>query len=984
MLLDRRFLSGIIVFLLVSSSILVVSSETNTDSLMTFEYTFSEPEVLLIDDNGDSFLEISYLDYPLTGSVSFPQIPFKPVTLILPKGTESYSVEIETGEDHIISLPKDIPIRQTSEMRSFSTENPFDLLGQTIALYPEKTVDVLDVQYKHGVGMLTLLVYPFQYDGEAHTLKWYETISIFIESTQKSEMEESFIHEEKISATNWIEIVDNPGYVMSYHDPLLLESKSDLEQYDYVLITSESLLNSTDEEYDFYDLLDARETFGLSTFLKTVEDIIIEYEGVDTQEKIRNFIKYMYQNHNATYVLLGGDTTHIPIRMLYGGDSGSKEDFVSSDLYYQCLDGNYNYNDNDKWGEFYDGVNGEIIDLHAEVYLGRAPARTPHDVSNFVEKTITYEQSDLLEDAYLQRVLSAGEFVWSGAGGWGAGYLELCIDHQDAYNQVTDGIPSHRYTVVEKYERDEEWSKFDIMAEINEGVNMINHVGHGSIISVMKLRVSDIHQLENEGKYGLFYSQACYSGQIQSANCIASHWVNAEKKGGFAAIMNSGEGFGSTINYDGYDNRFTREFFNALFSPSEQISRVGEAHMRAKEANYYRIHDRNMLYVYYNKLLLGCPFVEIKGSENTNAMFSFEPEYPRTGQLISFTDESTGWLTIWQWDFDDGHVSYQQHNSHAFDFEGVFNVRLMVRDSSGYQSTVIKEIEVRDNWPPEAVINPSSHQGKSLSVAFSAENSFDPDGTIVSYQWNFDDGVVSTEKNPIHTFSDFGSYRVRLLVTDNDGLMDTAFCNVVLRDDLPPSPPQQPIGIKTVNLGDEGVFQTQLLDSHNDFIQYRWEFGDDGISNWSVFYDSNEQVSVSHRWQTPGQQFVRVKARDQDGLESEWSEKLMVMVIDDIAPEILITRPDNAVYLRNTRLFSFSQAVLIGDSFISADVDDEDGVEKVVFYIDGVPVAEVNTDPYEWYWESFELRPKRILVQLQAFDHSGNQAWASVTVLRIF
>lgn len=54
-------------------------------------------------------------------------------------------------------------------------------------------------------------------------------------------------------------------------------------------------------------------------------------------------------------------------------------------------------------------------------------------------------------------------------------------------------------------------------------------------------------------------------------------------------------------------------------------------------------------------------------------------------------------------------------------------------------------------------------------VAFSAEDSFDPDGDIVSYEWHFPDGEVKTNSDADHFFTTPGSYSVELVVTDNDG-----------------------------------------------------------------------------------------------------------------------------------------------------------------------------------------------------------------------
>ncbi|NIO80976.1 MAG: PKD domain-containing protein [Candidatus Aminicenantes bacterium] len=53
------------------------------------------------------------------------------------------------------------------------------------------------------------------------------------------------------------------------------------------------------------------------------------------------------------------------------------------------------------------------------------------------------------------------------------------------------------------------------------------------------------------------------------------------------------------------------------------------------------------------------------------------------------------------------------------------------------------------------------------------DTSSDPDGTIVSWFWDFGDGNTSTQQNPSHTYAASGTYTVTLTVTDNDGASDS-------------------------------------------------------------------------------------------------------------------------------------------------------------------------------------------------------------------
>ena len=67
-----------------------------------------------------------------------------------------------------------------------------------------------------------------------------------------------------------------------------------------------------------------------------------------------------------------------------------------------------------------------------------------------------------------------------------------------------------------------------------------------------------------------------------------------------------------------------------------------------------------------------------------------------------------------------------------------------------------------------------------LSVAFT-DTSTDPDGTIVSWLWDFGDGTTSSEQDPSHVFPGADTFHVRLTVTDDDGAIDDALRFVVVQ-----------------------------------------------------------------------------------------------------------------------------------------------------------------------------------------------------------
>ena len=84
-----------------------------------------------------------------------------------------------------------------------------------------------------------------------------------------------------------------------------------------------------------------------------------------------------------------------------------------------------------------------------------------------------------------------------------------------------------------------------------------------------------------------------------------------------------------------------------------------------------------------------------------------------------------------------------------------------------------------------------------LLVNFNAEASSDPDGSIVTYTWDFGNGFGATSARPLsHTFTKAGSFIVTLTVTDNNGNTNSTSLTINTRNpNLPPT--GSPININT-------------------------------------------------------------------------------------------------------------------------------------------------------------------------------------------
>jgi len=538
-----------------------------------------------------------------------PLLPWFASKLVLPPGEEIQSVEVIpldkvnlTGTYHLMPKQYAQPISKGASGEFIEDQKIY----QSKDIYP-RTNNVFKTSFwgGHSIGMINYT--PFEYIPATGNLYYYRQITVVVHTKTTNKARQAM---HLLSKTNNEEIahfVENPEQLSDYSYPAVKD-----DQYDYLIITPNQFIEELDTLKGFYLKR------GLKTIIKSKEEILDEMSGQDAPEKIRNYIIQEYTDKGVNYVMLAGDVELIPYRGFYCSVQSStvyEDDDIPSDLYYSALDGTWNDDGDNKWGEI-----GED-DLLPEVAVARFSFSNSSELQNMLHKTISYQ--DFPVDGDLGHILMAGENLYSGPDTYGSDYLELLIGYHDDNGYETTGIPEDdEFTKL--YEVNANWSANDLMNEINAGKSFLHHSGHANQSYVMKFYTSDITNSNFSGANGVdhqytnVYTHGCICGSFDASDCIAEYMVKIEN---FAAafVGNSRYGWFNEGQTEGPSAHIHREFVDALYTDS--LHRIGMAHMESKYATAPWVNasgqweEGALRWCFYDCNVLGDPAMSIWTAE---------------------------------------------------------------------------------------------------------------------------------------------------------------------------------------------------------------------------------------------------------------------------------------------------------------------------------------------------------------------------------
>lgn len=163
------------------------------------------------------------------------------------------------------------------------------------------------------------------------------------------------------------------------------------------------------------------------------------------------------------------------------------------------------------------------------------------------------------------------------------------------------------------------------------------------------------------------------------------------------------------------------------------------------------------------------------------------------------------------------------------------------RGSNGHLMLFVQALDGSEPPPPDEgdpvasfFAAPSSGPAP-LEVTFDGSTSYDSDGAIVSYSWDFGDGETGEGAIVIHTYTTSGTFEASLVIKDNDGRAGTASEEIVVGESTAPPVADFRFAPST------GIFPCEITfdggasrDPDGTIVRYHWDFGDGSRASGQV------------------------------------------------------------------------------------------------------------------------------------------------------
>lgn len=394
-------------------------------------------------------------------------------------------------------------------------------------------------------------------------------------------------------------------------------SSSLLQEEDpgYVIVTPSAFSSAVES------LATWKEQIGFSVQITTLEYIYNNFPGRDKPEKLREFIKESYYTNGPEYYLLVGDCDVCPAREVWdpamgpGLDNGTEP----CDLYFECLDGDWDADGDSLFGEMEDDV-----DFFPEVKVGRLPVSTVQGAAMVCEMTRKIEE-DPEPGNWIKKFLLLANTAFT--------YGDSAAALDEEINQKF--LAGSFFDVIRLYDVDGSLSPSAVTSAMNQGVGLVDFFDHGAYYTwVGALQTSDVLNLLNGNKTFLAFAMACETAAFdyQQYTTISEAFFKNPNGGAIAYIGATRVAWAGYDCFDGLHHRFWVNFLTEAIANMEARPKDALQAALIEMASTYAMSGPSRETV-YQTIYFGDPALNLYWKHDITATATPDLETNQTGTI---------------------------------------------------------------------------------------------------------------------------------------------------------------------------------------------------------------------------------------------------------------------------------------------------------------------------------------------------------------
>lgn len=454
------------------------------------------------------FDELSIEGYGYTAKIGEPKLPMRRELIAVPVGAAvSYTItgktERELRSEDSGLLHRLIPAQESVSKSQDPASFPFVINETAYTRATPSSADLIrvnEVGYMRGLRLFELEFYPVSYDAVQGTIKVVESLDVRVD----------FVNPDLLSTADMISKTASYEFdrmfsktVFNWRDA----GRPSLVTYPTKML----ILCPVNYVTTLQPFVDWKKQQGYNVVVTTVGT---GGTVANTTTAIKTYTQNLWnaataQDPAPTYLILVGDTSTSGDNII--ANTGESSSAHVTDLTYVRLNG---------------------TDYLPEMYYGRFSVSSATELTNVINKSITWEKTQMADLSYLGKVVMIAGADASYAPTYGNGQINYGTTH---YFNSTNGLTSNTYLYPESATSDA-----TIIANANEGRGYMNYTAHGSETSWADptFSVSDVNAMTNTGKFGVMVGNCCITNKFNysSGPCFGEAVIRAANKGGVAYI----------------------------------------------------------------------------------------------------------------------------------------------------------------------------------------------------------------------------------------------------------------------------------------------------------------------------------------------------------------------------------------------------------------------------------------------------------------